>query len=628
LSGIAHLDWATVDTTATVGATTVDALVGRLLDGRYRLESTIARGGMATVYLATDTRLDRVVAVKVMRAALADDPEFVERFTREARAAARLSSPDVVAVFDQGTDAASGVAYLVMEHVPGCTLRDLLRARGPFTPTSALGLLEPVLRALSAAHAAGLVHRDIKPENVLVADDGRVKVADFGLARAVETNTLTGTTGLLLGTVAYLAPEQVVHGRADARTDVYAAGILVWELLTGTPPYQSDSPLSVAYRHVNEDVPPPSTVVEAVPAAVDELVVRATRRDPAARPVDAGAFLAEVRAALVDLPDDDTDTVIVRRPTDTAPTIVVETGAPPRPSRRRRRPRKGVVWALVVALLGAAALVGGWYLGSGRFTDVPAVLGVTEAQARTQLTAADLEVLVDPEGRYDETVPAGLVLDQDPDPGSRVERGEAVTLTLSLGPDRRPVPELAGKDVPTATAELEEAGLRPGPVTEEFSDAPVGQVLRTDPPAGEPLPPESTVALVVSKGLEMLAVPDVVGKSQRDAGAILQDAGFRSAVREVFSETVAKGTVVAQEPSSGRAPRGATVALQVSKGPELVTVPDVGGKSREEAEAILTGLGLKVDINARPGPGGVVRFQDPGSGAQVRKGTTVTLFVF
>ncbi|MCW2666673.1 MAG: spk, partial [Frankiales bacterium] len=281
---------------------TADPLVGRLLDGRYRLEETVARGGMATVYTATDTRLDRTVAVKVMHRALADDPEFVARFTREAKAAARLSSPEVVAVHDQGTDPDSGLAYLVMEHIRGGTLRDLVREQGAQSPARAVALMRPVLRALAAAHAAGLVHRDVKPENVLLGDDGRIKVADFGLARAIEASTLTATTGLLLGTAAYLSPEQVQHGAVDTRSDVYAAGVVLWELLTGTPPYGGDSAISLAYRHVHEDVPPPSTVVAGIPRALDELVVRATRREPSARPVDAGAFLAELDAVAADLP--------------------------------------------------------------------------------------------------------------------------------------------------------------------------------------------------------------------------------------------------------------------------------------------------------------------------------------
>jgi eukaryotic-like serine/threonine-protein kinase len=618
-----------VDTAVSKGATVTDPLVGRLLDGRYRLERTIARGGMATVYLGTDTRLDRVVAVKVLRAALAEDPEFVERFTREARSAARLSSPDVVAVFDQGRDAASGVAYLVMEHVEGRTLRDVVRTRGPLPAAQALVYLEPVLRALAAAHSAGLVHRDVKPENVLVADDGRIKVADFGLARAFETSSLTATTGLLLGTVAYLAPEQVEHGTADPRTDVYAAGIVLWELLTGTPPYESESPLSVAYRHVNEDVPPPSEVVEGVPAAVDELVLRATRRDPSARPVDAGAFLAEVRAVLSDLPGDH-DTVVVRRATPEHPTLVVPRPAatrPPRPTKRRRR-KRGILLALVVLLLAAAALGGGWYLGSGRYADVPNVLRSDEATAVADLQAAGFEVRVEPEGRNDEDVAAGLVLEQSPDAASRIRRGATVTLVLSLGPDRRAVPELAGQDVPGATAALEAVGLRAGPVVEEFSDQPAGTVLRSEPAVGEPLRPDTPVSLVVSKGLEMLPVPNVVGRSQGDAGKALEDAGLTSRVREAFSDDVPRGVVISQDPRDGTAPRGAAVTITVSKGQDLVTVPDVNGQHRDEASAAMKAAGLEARIIDVPGGPDRVLRTDPGPGTQVKRGSTVTVYTF
>lgn len=610
----------------------VDPLVGRLLDGRYRLESVIARGGMATVYLGTDARLDRVVAVKVMRPALAEDPDFVDRFSREARAAARLSCPEVVAVHDQGRDSATGTAYLVMEHVRGRTLRDVLREHGPLPARQALELLEPVLRALAAAHAAGLVHRDVKPENVLLADDGRVKVADFGLARAVETSSLTTSTGLLLGTMAYLSPEQVLHGIADPRSDVYAAGILLWELLTGAPPYTGDSPMAVAYRHVNDDVPSPGTVVEGVPPAVEELVRRATRRDPGARPVDAGAFLAEVRTLLVDLPDE-FDTVVVRRE-PMHPTLVVprpaQGGRPPRPaptSPPRRRRRTGWLWALLVALLAAAALGGGWYLGSGRYTDAPSVRGMDATAAQAALARSDLRVRVLPQGRFDEQVASGLVLEQQPGATSRLRRGSLVTLVLSQGPDRRAVPDVAGKDRAEATAALVAVGLRAGPVAEEFADAPAGTVLRTDPAAGQGLRPDSPVALVLSKGVELLPVPSVVGKAQADAGKTLQDAGFRSKAVEAFDNTVAKGTVMAQDPTGGQAPRGATITLRISKGPDLVAVPDVVNRPRDAAVAAVEAAGLKASVFAIPGPG-TVRSSDPPAGTQVKRGSTVKLFVF
>ena len=615
-----------VDTTVDGGvssppAPATDALLGRLLDGRYRLDAPIARGGMATVYDATDTRLDRPVAVKVMRPGLADDPEFVERFAREARAAARLSSPEVVAVHDQGTDAQTGTAYLVMERVSGGTLRDVLRQQGALPPARALDLLEPVLVALAAAHAAGLVHRDVKPENVLLSADGRVKVADFGLARAIETSSVTATTGFLIGTVAYLAPEQVEHGRTDTRTDVYAAGILLFELLTGTPPYDSESPMTVAYRHVHDDVPPPSRVVEGIPAGLDDLVVRATRRDPVARPVDAGAFLAELRAVRADL-DHAPAGPVVRKAG--APTLVVPRSqlVQQEPARGRRR----LVLGLLAALVAVAAAAGGWWALVGRYTDAPAVVGLTEAQARERLTAAGFTVEERP-AVHSDRVREDHVVDQDPVADGRVVEGGTVTLTTSLGPDRREVPEVAGRSREEASAALEEVGLAVGRVSEAFSELPVGAVVGTDPAQGQSLPPGTEVALVLSKGVEMLGVPDVQGASRADAERAITDAGFTPKVGEVFSEDVEKGRIADQSPSSGRAPRGSEVLLEVSKGPELVTVPDVVGQDREAAEQALEAAGLAVRVVAIPGPGRV-RSTDPDAGAQVRKGARVTMYVF
>src|SRR5919107_3514783 len=277
-----------------------DPAVGLVLEGRYRLEERVARGGMSTVYAATDLRLHRTVAVKVMAEHLAHDPAFVDRFTREARATAMLSHVNVVSVSDQGAD--QGLVFLVMELVRGRTLRDLLQARGRLTVGEAFAVLEPVLAGLTAAHRAGIVHRDIKPENVLIGHDGTVKVADFGLARALTgTGQTSHTGGVLIGTVAYLAPEQLERARADARSDVYAAGLVLFEMLTGHPPYGGDTPLAVAYQHVHHDVPAPSAEVPGVPWQVDELVTRTTRRDPAARPLDAGAFLAELTDLRADL---------------------------------------------------------------------------------------------------------------------------------------------------------------------------------------------------------------------------------------------------------------------------------------------------------------------------------------
>ena len=616
----------------TTTADLVDPLVGRLLNDRYRLDSLIARGGMATVFLGTDTRLDRTVAVKVMHRALADDPEFVLRFTREARASARLSTPEVVAVHDQGTDVGTGLAYLVMEHVPGRNLRDLLRERGALPPARALELLEPVLVALAAAHAAGLVHRDIKPENVLLADDGRVKVADFGLARAVEASNLTATTGLLSGTPAYLAPEQVENGRADARSDVYAVGVLLWEALTGEQPYTGETPLSVALQHLRSEIPPPSTVVAGLPPALDALVVRATRPEPDDRPADGGVMLAELRAVRAALPAEphvvrrsgEHRTLVVPRPAPGQRAAAATPGVRPAPSRRRRR---GPVALVVVVILALLALGGGYYLGEGRYTTTPGVLRLDKAAASRAIANGGLRVRLGP-AAFNEAVPTGQVLSQAPRPGGRITKHGVVTLVLSLGADRRPVPSVVGSTEQAATSALAAAGLAHRSTSLEFSSTVAkGVVLRTDPAVGSKLKPGTPVALIVSKGVQQVTVPDVRNKTLDVATAALKQAGFTITSSEVFSDTAAKGTVTDQSPNTGSAGRGSTVVLTVSKGPDVVQVPDLRNRPRDEAVSTLEGLGLKARVLAFPGPGRVLS-TSPDVGATVHRGSTVTLYVF
>ncbi|HEY9368266.1 protein kinase domain-containing protein, partial [Streptomyces sp.] len=310
-----------------------DPLVGQLLDGRYRVDGRIAVGGMATVYRAVDTRLDRVLALKVMHPELATDASFVERFIREAKSVARLSHPNVVGVFDQGADGA--YVYLAMEYVAGCTLRDVLRERGALQPRAALDVLEPVLAALGAAHRAGFVHRDMKPENVLIGDDGRVKVADFGLVRAI--GSATNTTGTVLGTVSYLAPEQIEHGTADTRADVYACGVVLYEMLTGGKPHTGDTPAQVLYRHLNTDVPAPSAAVPGLALDMDELVASATARNPEVRPHDAVALLAQTREARAALTDEQLDLVPPGARTEGVPAVDdTHTTVIPRPSATSR----------------------------------------------------------------------------------------------------------------------------------------------------------------------------------------------------------------------------------------------------------------------------------------------------
>ncbi|MEU6060300.1 Stk1 family PASTA domain-containing Ser/Thr kinase [Streptomyces sp. NPDC047097] len=654
-----------------------DPLVGQLLDGRYRVDARIAVGGMATVYRAVDTRLDRVLALKVMHPSLATDAAFVDRFIREAKSVARLAHPNVVGVFDQGAEGA--YVYLAMEYVEGCTLRDVLRGRGALRPRAALDILEPVLAALGAAHRAGFVHRDMKPENVLIGDDGRVKVADFGLVRAV--GAVTNTTGSLLGTVSYLAPEQIEHGTADTRADVYACGVVLYEMLTGAKPHTGDTPAQVLYQHLNTDVPAPSGSVPGLAAELDALVAHATARDPEARPHDAAALLGltrQARAALgaeqLDLvppgareePADPADapgtvgpedrTSVITRPERTSvlsrprpggePEDVQHTSrlaAPPPPSRsassavsaagaRARRllpagPRRGMVAALVAVLVFLGVGAGVWYINSGQFTRVPTVLGQTQTEAEKRLADAGLdvrEVKRDFSGSYDR----GEVMAADPAPGERIRGNGKVTLTVSRGPEIVKVPNVRGLDLEAAKRELTAAGLAPGAVGRQFSEeVERDAVISTDPKPGSKRKPDSAVALVVSKGAAV-EVPDLTGASPEDARSTLEDAGLKVKVAEERTHsTEDTGTVAAQSPASGGdAAEGDTVTLTLSKGPRMVEVPDVTGSNVDEATRELEGAGFEVKVEKSfPFLGDTVDGQSTAGGEQAPEGSTITI---
>lgn len=646
--------------------TVADPLVGRVLEGRYAVRSRIARGGMATVYLAVDQRLDRDVALKVMHADLAQDQEFLRRFVREARSAARLSHPGVVAVYDQGQD--DGSWFLVMEYVAGHTLRDLLNERGRLTPREALALLDPVLDALAAAHWNGIIHRDIKPENVLLADDGRVKVADFGLARAVTTTTTTHQDSkVLLGTVAYLAPEQVERNVADARSDVYAIGILLFEMLTGRKPFVGDTPIQVAYQHVHSDVPPPSTLATGIAPALDELVRRATSRDPDQRPADAGELLVEARRTRASLTPDELDgtatipmtqlesdqTMAVSAPVPSAvpgpgafavpggpglgapyvpassPTGVLDLRDVP-PTRggthQRHTGRNAAILILVAALVLGIA---GWYVGAGPGSKIPTpnVLRQSQAAAEKALQAKGLDSK--PVQVFSETVSAGLVAMTDPAPGKPVSKHGTVTLEVSKGPERYPVPQVVGKDKGAAEAAITDQHLAVGEVRSQFSDTVARDlVISTNPPTGTQLAPGKAVDLVVSKGPAPVDIVDWTGQPIDEATQALTDDGLKVKVTEKYNEKVDEGVIVSQSPGAGTVHRGDTINFVVSKGPPLVEVPNVTGESEKDARRILHDAGFKVKVsNIFGGIFGTVRFQDPNGGQQAPKGSVVTISV-
>ncbi|REF34835.1 Stk1 family PASTA domain-containing Ser/Thr kinase [Thermasporomyces composti] len=638
--------------------TVSDPMVGRLLGGRYRVGRRIARGGMATVYEARDNRLDRTVAVKVLHANFADDADFVRRFQREARSAARLSHPNVVAVFDQGSD--DGVPYLTMEYVPGGTLRQLLREEVRLSPDRALTILDQILQALAAAHQAGLVHRDVKPENVLLGEDGSIKVADFGLARAVSGHTNTATQGLLMGTVSYLAPEQVTHGVADARADVYAAGIMLYEMLVGAKPHEGDSPIQVAYKHVNEDVPAPSLTVPGIPAFLDGLVLRATARDRDVRPADARVFLQYVRrarSALAEGVDDpeltqDLTMFLHRRPTPpqvlgVEPTLVapaeemrgaigVPAGAP-RPGGDVASSRTSVRWwrrriPVLAATLVLLVLVAGgacWLAGVGPFTRVPVVVGVAQSELDELAARSGVRFVVAGQV-YSEEHPKGTVVRSEPTPEQRTFRGSTVQVWVSRGPERYPVPRLAGLTEKRARELIAATKLRVGSVERVYTlEVGRGRVIRSSPAAGALLRRDSPVNLVVSLGPEPVTIPSVTGLPLDQARATLDPLGLTVTTSEEYSDTVPAGAVVRQNPGPGPGHRGDTVELVVSKGPEFLPVPEVRGRSEQDARQILTDAGFQVEVRHSQlyvGANLVVN-QSPGAGESARVGSVIVLEV-
>ncbi|MQY15278.1 Serine/threonine-protein kinase PK-1 [Streptomyces sp. RB5] len=627
-----------------------DPLVGRTLDGRYRVDARIAAGGMATVYRALDLRLDRVVAVKVMLPALAAEQDSVERFIREAKAAAALAHANVVGVYDQGID--GPYVFLAMEYIAGCTLRDVLRERGALQPRAALDILEPILAALGAAHRAGLIHRDMKPENVLIGDDGRVKVADFGLVRAVNTHS-TNATGRVMGTVSYLAPEQIQGGTTTPRVDVYACGVLLYEMLTGHKPHRGDGPAQVLYQALHEDVGLPSELAPGVAPELDGLVLAATARDPQRRPADAVELFSKTRAARAALTEAQLDalpptalredssgsenltSVLPQQAALLNRTSVLPVPPPqppqpppgPRPGARPRRggPRGGLI-ALLAALLVLGVGAGVWYINSGQFTKVPLVIDKTEAQAGKALEQAGLRYRTTE--RFDATVARGHVISSDPGQGERIRDHGTVRLVISRGPEVVPVPQLEGMTLGQARKTLERVGLVAGKVTEEFHDSyRRGSVISSGIAAGEDVKGGTAVPLVVSKG-RPVEVPDVVGEDEGDAVEELEDAGFTvdvSPQREFSAED--EGKVAATDPTPGsEAAEGERITLTISKGQDLVEVPDVEGLSADEAEEQLVAAGFTVNRNS-VFFGDKVFNQSPDGGDEAPRGSEITIWI-
>jgi len=649
-----------------VATQSTDPLIGRLIDGRYQVRSRIARGGMATVYLATDLRLERRVAIKVMHGHLADDSQYKARFIQEARSAARLAHPNVVNVYDQGQDGET--AYLVMEYLPGITLRDLLQDHKVLTTVQAMDIMEAILAGLAAAHKNGIVHRDLKPENVLLADDGRIKIGDFGLARAATANTATGNA--LLGTIAYLSPELVTRGVADARSDIYAVGIMLYEMLAGEQPFKGEQAFQIAHQHANDTVPTPSTKNNKVPAELDELVLWATARDPDQRPRDARAMLEQLHETEALLRDDDPATAAtsVQRTTvmptalaGTGPTAETQILGGPKQSAKgrhrtgpivaesvtalatksdRRRSRGWWLFGLVIVL---AALAGGtgWYFGPGPGgqVTVPDLRGQSVAEATAQLEALGLGVDPTPGSVPSVTVEKDLVAEADPGIGSHIVRDGRVKLLVSSGPKILTVPALAGLTEDAAKSAIADGKFsydKKDSTTQFDAAVPAGTVIAAhganalDLSKGGQYGQQQPISLVVSAG----AVPDVAGKTVADATAALKDVKLTATPgRQDYSDTVPKGSVIALDvpPDTVLTP-GDSVSLIVSNGPEPVAVPDVIGKTWAVAQKTLKDAGFTIKfknnisefLSAAP-LNATVKSIEPGVGQTVDKGSQVTV---
>lgn len=631
-------------------------LIGSLIGERYRIEKVVARGGMATVYLAMDVRLERKVALKIIHPHLASDGSFRDKFIREARMAAKLSHPNLVNVFDQGEE--GELAFMAMEFVSGITLRDALKDFGALEGKRALDLFEPMLSGLAAAHRAGILHRDLKPENVLLADDGRIKIGDFGLARDIDNNTSTGS---LVGTVAYLSPELVMRGIADARSDVYAAGIMLFEMLTGRQPFEGDQAVQIAYQHANDNVPAPSKLNPQVAPLLDELVLWATARDAAHRPNDAVELLAVVQRAKAELKAGRNNTVLLNETALISPdanatkmishtsidqhaddrTEVFSNGllanettvlddlnldndatSPLVAMGRKRRGLKILVGTFLVITLGAGA---GWWFssGPGGLNVMPNLNSRTLDEAQVTLSTLNATISISEESSP--TVAKGLVIRTEPNAGA-LYFGGAITIFVSSGPKLVAAPDLLGLNMAEATAEIIKSGFTIGSVSSVFNEAPLGEVFDFLGADGTKIPENSKINVTVSLG----AIPAVTGLDQETAVNAIQAVGLKiNEINEDYSDTVPAGQVISLVPQTEPLGKDGTVNLIVSKGPNIVTVPNMIGQTVLAGKAALEALGLKVVVNTDQltTRWGVVTIKRQGAAAGIllRVGDSITI---
>jgi beta-lactam-binding protein with PASTA domain/predicted Ser/Thr protein kinase len=616
-------------------------IINTLFDGRYRVMRKLGAGGMADVYLAEDEELGRRVAIKILNDRHANDESFVERFRREAKNAAGLSHPNIVSIYDRGE--AEGTYYIAMEYLDGRTLKELLIARGPMPIGDAIHHTRQILNALRFAHKKGVVHRDIKPHNVMVDGDGRLKVTDFGIARAGASQMTEA--GAIVGTAQYLSPEQARGAAVDQRSDLYSIGVVLYEMLTGNVPFSGESPVEIAMKHLSDTPRPPSSIRPEIPPDLDMVVLRALAKNPDDRFQTAEEMDAELAhiadgGSVTAITADAATAVLSGTSLANAPTAIASPRRERRPSTYRYQeppPRRRTIWPWLLAILGlVAALLAGWFAygriqdtlsGSGTVS-VPYVEGIKEPNAVRLLNGKGLEAIV--RRRPHLSVEEGKVYDQDPNAGIRVDKAAPVEVFVSLGPPKVTVPSLIGKSRDDAIAALSERGLK-FKVADVYSKEDEGTVVAQFPTPSKRVNKGSSVRINVSRGLQPVGIPTVVGETFESASSQLQTAGFAVARQDVESGQP-KGIVVRQSPAGGaQAARGATVTLSVSKGPKESAVPDVTSQDEEAARAALEAAGFDVVVQDEettdPNSDGIVLNQDPPGGTKAAPGATVTIFV-
>jgi beta-lactam-binding protein with PASTA domain len=620
-----------------------DTLINMLFDGRYRIVRKLGSGGMADVYLAEDEELGRRIAIKILNDRHANDEQFVERFRREAKNAAGLSHPNIVSIYDRGE--AEGTYYIAMEYLDGRNLKELVVARGPLPIGDAIDATRQVLAALRFAHRKGVVHRDIKPHNVMADADGRLKVTDFGIARAGASQMTEA--GSIIGTAQYLSPEQARGSAVDQRSDLYSVGIVLYEMLTGTVPFTGESPVEIAMRHLSDTPQPPSIQRPDIPPDLDMIVLRALAKNPEDRFQTAEEMDAELervaRGAGVTTETADAATAVLSGAAlDTAPTAITPMRRPPAAARQSYRyaeppPRKRPFWPWLLALL-LVVLAGlaGWYaygkiqhsLSSSGNVSVPNVVPLREDLAIARLERQGLGFAL--HRQPNETIRVGQVFRQDPAAGVRLDKGSKVDIYVSTGPPKVDVPDVRGESRDSAIAKLTQAGLDYNPV-EVFSSEEPGKVIAQFPEPGTRVKKGSRVRINISRGVKPVTVPNVVGQPYDNAAGQLQAAHFAVARKDVESSQP-KGVVIDQKPRGGEGlTRGGTVTLYVSKGPKTSTIPDVTSQDEDSARQTLERSGFTVDVQDEvvtdPSQDGIVLTQDPPGGTEAKPGSTVTITV-